>query len=108
MAMKKRFSVRSANPKRRPEGGAVQTAVIDSVGSHGDGVCSVNGMQVHIPFSLPGESVSFTRTSRGAELTEVLKPSPERVEPICAYFGKCGGCSLQHWRHDRYIEWKAN
>jgi 23S rRNA (uracil1939-C5)-methyltransferase len=108
MEMKKRFSARSANPKGSAEVGVIGTAVIDSIGSQGDGVCSANGKQMHIPFSLPGESVSFTLTSRGAELVEVLRPSPERVESVCPYFGKCGGCSLQHWRQDRCTEWKAS
>jgi 23S rRNA (uracil1939-C5)-methyltransferase len=29
-------------------------------------------------------------------LLRVLEPSAQRVEPGCAHFGVCGGCSLQH------------
>jgi tRNA/tmRNA/rRNA uracil-C5-methylase (TrmA/RlmC/RlmD family) len=29
-------------------------------------------------------------------LLRVLKPSPQRVEPACRYFGACGGCQYQH------------
>ena len=32
--------------------------------------------------------------------------SPERIAPICPHFGVCGGCAVQHWRADRYSDWK--
>ena len=53
------------------------------------------------PFALPGEKVRV-RPLRGykgheqAEVLEVLERSPERVEPDCPYFAKCGGCNYQH------------
>jgi 23S rRNA (uracil1939-C5)-methyltransferase len=32
----------------------------------------------------------------------------ERSEPICPYFGTCGGCLLQHWAEEPYRAWKRN
>jgi len=36
-----------------------------------------------------------------ARFREVLKPSPHRIDPICPYFGLCGGCK---WQHMDYAE----
>ena len=38
-----------------------------------------------------------------------LQPEPgaAHVNPRCPHFGACGGCTLQHWRDDAYIDWKT-
>lgn len=41
-----------------------------------------------------------------AEVIEVLKPSPERVEPPCVYFGKCGGCDFQQMNYQAQLSAK--
>ncbi len=46
--------------------------------------------------------VRITRT-RGrtafGEIAELLEPSDQRAEPVCPYFGRCGGCDFQHLRY---------
>jgi 23S rRNA (uracil1939-C5)-methyltransferase len=37
----------------------------------------------------------------GARLCEVVKASPHRIDPVCSYFGLCGGCK---WQHMDYAE----
>jgi tRNA/tmRNA/rRNA uracil-C5-methylase (TrmA/RlmC/RlmD family) len=56
---------------------------------------------VFVPFVLLGEvvEVEITEIKKNfarAKLLRIEKPSPERVEPACRYFGKCGGCQYQH------------
>ena len=36
----------------------------------------------------------------------MLKPSPDRIAPVCPHFGVCGGCALQHLEKAAYLDWK--
>ena len=74
---------------------------IDDVAFGGDGVGRVDEFVVFVPFVLAGEAVEVEITEvkknfARAKLLRIEKPSPERVEPACRYFGKCGGCQYQH------------
>jgi 23S rRNA (uracil1939-C5)-methyltransferase len=78
-----------------------ETALIIDTLMDGRGVADAPGKKVFVDGALSGETVTFRRRRKKrnfdeAELLEVLEPSPERVEPRCAAFGMCGGCSLQH------------
>jgi 23S rRNA (uracil1939-C5)-methyltransferase len=60
-----------------------------------------DGLVVLVPYALPGERVRIAarRQRKGyleAEAVEILEPAPERCEPACLHFGRCGGCDLQH------------
>jgi 23S rRNA (uracil1939-C5)-methyltransferase len=91
----------------RPVRQALEPAEFDihAVGGAGDGIAQG---PVFIPLTLPGERVEARPDGQGrAELTQILKASSERVEPPCPHFGACGGCALQHWRHDAYLAWKV-
>ncbi|NLX25312.1 MAG: 23S rRNA (uracil(1939)-C(5))-methyltransferase RlmD [Lentisphaerae bacterium] len=41
-----------------------------------------------------------------ARFRKVLKPSPHRIEPICPYFGLCGGCKWQHMDYTEQLRLK--
>jgi len=59
-----------------------------------------------VPGALPGERARVRTEGRRAELVEILDPSPERVEPYCPWFGRCGGCATQHMSDALYRNWK--
>ena len=74
---------------------------IDDIAFGGEGVGRVNDFVVFVPFVLVGEIVEaeiieVKKHFARAKLLRVEKPSPERVEPACRYFGQCGGCQYQH------------
>jgi 23S rRNA (uracil1939-C5)-methyltransferase len=87
-------------------GVADECLVIDRVGHQGDGIAMSGGKQVYIPYVLPGETVTISRTGDRGLCAKIVSPSPERIAPICPYFGVCGGCALQHWQEQSYRAWK--
>jgi 23S rRNA (uracil1939-C5)-methyltransferase len=54
-----------------------------------------------VPRVLPGERVEVeeVRIAKGvvrARPLRILQAAPERIDPPCPYFGRCGGCHYQH------------
>jgi len=67
-----------------------------------------NGMVVLVRYVLPGEKVLVREVKRkkdyiSATLKEVLVPSPDRINPPCPLYGRCGGCDLQHATYNTQI-----
>jgi 23S rRNA (uracil1939-C5)-methyltransferase len=87
--------------RQQPRPDVVHEAVIESSSHDGRGVARIDGKATFVHGALPGEHVRLRvvrhhRNFDEAETEAVLAPSPDRVEPACARFGVCGGCSLQH------------
>lgn len=79
----------------------MNTLSIESLDQEGRGVAHHDGKVVFVEGGLPGEKVvaSVYRKKPSFELatvSRVVRESPGRQSPGCAYFGRCGGCSLQH------------
>lgn len=77
----------------------------------GDGVGRVGEFVVFVPFVIPGEEVEVELTEvkkqfARARLVKVRVVSPDRVAPVCAHFGRCGGCQYQHLAYPRQLEAK--
>ncbi|WP_067339630.1 class I SAM-dependent RNA methyltransferase [Stappia indica] len=82
------------------------TLDITALAHKGEGRADTPDGPVHVPFTLPGETVRVRREGARAQLLEVVSPSPDRVEPVCPHFGTCGGCVLQHMDQTAILEWK--
>ena len=74
----------------------------ENLGADMEGVCRHEGMAVFVPGLLPGESapVRVVKTEKryafGMVAGEISSPSPDRREPGCPAYPKCGGCSCRH------------
>lgn len=86
---------------------------VEDVAFGGDGVArAADGCVVFIPFTTTGdhvvaEIVSAHRHFSRAALRELVSPGPARCEPVCPFFGRCGGCRYQHVDHATQIELKV-
>jgi tRNA/tmRNA/rRNA uracil-C5-methylase (TrmA/RlmC/RlmD family) len=84
---------------------------IEAVAFGGAGVGRIDGFVVFVPFTAAGDVVAIEIVQRKknfarARLREILTPSPFRTDPVCPYFGRCGGCAYQHIRYEHQLEMK--
>lgn len=74
---------------------------IESLDQEGRGIAHADGKVIFIEGALTGEIVSYASYRKKpsfelAQMTELHRAASIRVTPRCAYFGVCGGCSMQH------------
>src|SRR5208337_2693558 len=67
----------------------------------GEGLAHAEGNTVFVPYVLPGEQVRASVRNRKkklihANLLEVEKAAPLRIDAPCPHFRTCGGCHYQH------------
>ncbi|HEY7364819.1 MAG TPA: 23S rRNA (uracil(1939)-C(5))-methyltransferase RlmD [Methylomirabilota bacterium] len=95
----------------KPRRGDVIELAIDDLAFGGEAVGRVNGYVVFVRGGVPGDRlrvrVTETRARYARGLVEaVVAPSPHRVAPPCPYFGRCGGCRLQHIAYTSQLAFK--
>ncbi len=61
-----------------------EASLIERIAARGDGV---TGDGRHVAGGVPGDRVRDDG---------IIIPGPNRTDPVCRHFGKCGGCQLQH------------
>ena len=90
--------------------GQVDAEIIDLT-HDGQGVADLDGHRVFVSGALPGELVRLAprrrrRRYQEAELVRVLRSAETRVDPPCPYFGRCGGCAVQHLAYADQVAFK--
>ncbi|HHV78396.1 MAG TPA: 23S rRNA (uracil(1939)-C(5))-methyltransferase RlmD [Firmicutes bacterium] len=68
-------------------------------------------MAIFVPRAIPGDVVSARIIEKRknyaiAELSDLVRPSADRVEASCPAFSQCGGCSLLNMRYEAQLRWK--
>ncbi len=86
---------------------------IKRLGINGEGVGFYKRQVVFVENALPGEVVEvkiYKTTDKMAygKITRFKSYSKDRVEPMCPYFAKCGGCQLQHLSYEAQLREKRN
>lgn len=78
----------------------------------GLGVGRKDGMAVFVQGAIAGEKVrvkviKVLKSYAVARIEEFIERSPDRAEPFCPVYKRCGGCSLQHMTYERTLQFKC-
>lgn len=77
----------------------------------GNGITKINNKVCFIKKALPGELINIKivkdnkKYSMGV-ITDIKKNSNSRINPICKYYDKCGGCNFLHAKESLEKEFK--
>jgi 23S rRNA (uracil1939-C5)-methyltransferase len=87
------------------------TLTVSDIAFGGEGVARIEDFVVFIPFVAVGEVVEAEITEvkkrfARAKLIRILQASPARTQPLCKYFGECGGCKYQHLDYETQLKVK--
>ncbi len=86
---------------------------IEDIGNDGEGIGRIDGMAVFVKDTVMGDvaKIKIIKVKKNytyGRLEELIKPSPFRVEPICANARRCGGCAIMHMSYDKQLDYKLN
>jgi 23S rRNA (uracil1939-C5)-methyltransferase len=96
----------------RPKRGDTLSLTIDDLAFGGEAVGRADGYVVFVRGGVPGDRLRVrleqarSRFGRGV-IEAIEEPSPHRVDAPCPYFGRCGGCRLQHMAYPAQLAFKA-
>ena len=84
---------------------------ISDIAYGGKGLTRISGMAVFVDQAVPGDRVliRITRKKKNyaeARVMELLKASPDRIDPPCVYSGFCGGCKWQFLDYRVQLKYK--
>lgn len=97
-----------ARKKKQP----VKGVAIEAYAAEGKSIGYLeDGKVLFVENAIPGDVVNARivkekKSWAEGKITELLQPSPFRVEPFCPHFGVCGGCKWQMLPYEQQIVYK--
>ncbi len=91
-------------------GQSYQIEIVDF--SHdGEGVGRIENMVIFVPRAVPGDFVLveitlLKKNYARATIKQMIKTSPQRINPACKVVGECGGCQLAQINYNQQLKWK--
>lgn len=91
----------------------LENLLVNDLSRGGNGVAREERRVIFLPLTMKGDVVTARIISEDkrfatAEVVEITSPSPDRVTPRCAVFGKCGGCTWQHVPYEKQWQTKRD
>lgn len=85
--------------------------LIEDISFDGAGIGKYEGMAFFVKDTVIGDYVrakviKLKKRYGFARLMEILKASPDRVEPCCLYARPCGGCQIQQMSYESQLTFK--
>ena len=89
----------------------VENLLITDIAAEGVAIGRHDNYVIFVAGVIPGDvvNVMLTRKRKNyseSKLLEIVEPSPNRIEPFCRYFGKCGGCKWLMLPYEKQLYYK--
>lgn len=86
---------------------------ITALTHEGMGIAKIDGIVVFVPNSAVGDKlkIKIVKVNKNycyGIIDEITEPSKDRIEPKCAVFKQCGGCTFGHISYNAECEVKEN
>ena len=89
------------------------TVEIEKLSNLGYGIARYEGYVIFVENACPGDKVKIRLTKKNknfgnAVITEIVEPSPHRIQPLCPMQKVCGACQLQFINYEYQLELKKH
>lgn len=90
----------------------IYTFEIIDINHEGVGIAKIEGFAIFVHGAMTGDTVKAkvisTKKNYAVALTqEIIKPSEDRIDPICPAFEECGGCQIMNMKYEKQLQLKT-